>query len=463
LRLAGSIAITQPNKTPDAQCDQPRARSKLITADRPWDGPLRVIVGTFGTVGDIHPFIALAGALQARGHEVCFLAPSRYGAMARSRSLEFSPIGDEDAFQELFAQKEIWTHMLGYPRLAEGVASITEPSFRAVLQHHRPGRTVLALSWMFLGGRIAGEHLNLPTAMVHINPMILRSLSAPPLTPPLPVSNRLPRWWNGLCYRGMDVLLDWWFAKPFNETRAAHGLPPVRRILRDWIHAADRVIGLFPAWFAPPASDWPTQAVLTGFPLYDDADLRGFDPNLLAFLQAGEPPIVLTAGSEMHNRQAYFRAGIEACRRVNRRVLILSRFRGELPAPLPHSMHVSSYAPHSRLLPHCAAIIHHGGIGTTAQALRAGIPQLIVPSAFDQADNGARVERLGAGLTLTRFNARRGSAALRQLIQDPCRAACEALRRRFDTGDPVTEAAVWVERTFAESRDCERTAASRMG
>ena len=132
--------------------------------------------------------------------------------------------------------------------------------------------------------------------------------------------------------------------------------------------------------------------------------------------------------------------------------MLLSSFPENFATPLPTTIHVEPYAPFSQLLPRSAAFVHHGGIGSIAQALAAGTPQIAVPSAFDQADNGARLSRLGVGVSLPpgKFNARRGAEALSRVLGEDCLRAAAAAKASFSAAQPREQSADLVERAFAE-------------
>jgi UDP:flavonoid glycosyltransferase YjiC (YdhE family) len=163
------------------------------------------------------------------------------------------------------------------------------------------------------------------------------------------------------------------------------------------MHSPQLVIGLFPEWFAAPQPDWPPNTCLTGFPLYDESGARATPAELAAFLAAGPAPVVFAAGSANAQARDFFETCAEVCRRAGWRGILLSQFPDQVPASLPDGVHHFTYVPFSQVLPRAAALVHHGGIGTTAQAFAAGVPQLVRPLAHDQPDNAARVRRLGAG------------------------------------------------------------------
>jgi UDP:flavonoid glycosyltransferase YjiC (YdhE family) len=205
-----------------------------------------------------------------------------------------------------------------------------------------------------------------------------------------------------------------------NTFRRKLGLSPIHRVMREWLNSPRLVIGLFPDWFAPPQRDWPRALRLTGFPLYDESDQQHVSPALDRFLSEGTPPILFTPGSANQLADSFFREAIGAALQLGRRALLLTRYPGQLPA-LPSGTHYEPYVPFSAVLPRCAALVHHGGIGTLAQALAAGIPQLTMPMGFDQPDNATRLVRLGVGRWVLPADFKQDTVAekLRQLLDDP--------------------------------------------
>jgi UDP:flavonoid glycosyltransferase YjiC (YdhE family) len=228
-------------------------------------------------------------------------------------------------------------------------------------------------------------------------------------------------------------------------------------MLSHW-HSPDRVIALFPDWFGPPQPDWPAQTHVTGFPMFDESGLREVPADLEDFLNAGEPPVVFTPGSAMSQGTAFFREAAGALHLLGKRGILLSRFADTIPADLPEGVRHFSYIPLSQVLPRAAALVYHGGVGTCAQALRAGIPQLVQPMAHDQLDNLSRVRELGVGdgLHPRQFKAKRIAAMLDRLLHDAAlKARAVEVSKRFDP-------AGWVEQTCqrVEALDPEITSAS---
>ncbi len=223
--------------------------------------------------------------------------------------------------------------------------------------------------------------------------------------------------------------------------RAELGLPKASRFLCNWLHSSKFVLGLFPKWFAYE-DDWPAKLRQTGFPLFDDASDQPLAPEVEAYLAAGEPPIVFTFGTGMKSGEKLFAASAEATKLLGRRGILLSPFREQMPKILPPTATQFGYIPLTRLLPRAAAIVHHGGIGTTSQALRAGIPQIITPLSHDQPDNADRVQRLGAGraLTVKKLSGKSLAETLKLVLENPRMAAvCKDLATRFVNKNAIAE------------------------
>ena len=237
-------------------------------------------------------------------------------------------------------------------------------------------------------------------------------------------------------------------APQINAFRAELGLPPVRRIIDSWWHSPRRVIGLFPEWFAPPQEDWPPQVRLTDFPLYDESGTTPLPAELERFLQDGSPPIVFTPGSAMWQANSFFEESARAAASIGRRAVLLSRHADHLPARLPPGVIHVPYAPFSQLLPRSAAMVHHGGIGTAAQAMAAGIPQLITPFTHDQPDNAQRLENLGIARTISsrRYRAAKIANLLKELLADATIGQrCREIASRFETKAGIPRACDLIE------------------
>lgn len=405
--------------------------------------PLHVVLVTIGSAGDLFPFMRIALALREAGHRISFLGPVQHEAYVRGAGLPFHGLPADPAVLD---HPDLWHPTRGFGVVWEATrpAMAAVPAYMAALpQDERCTMLVhpLALPEADLcraarpGLRIAAAFLapsNLPT--VH-DPLMLGPWRVPRWVPH-GVRRRL---WRSLAGRFVDPI-----ALPgVNAARSAAGLAPVDSLLDTVMAIADLSIGLFPHWFAPTAPDWPRPLVRTGFPLFDPAPDAALPDQLHHFLRQGGRPLVFTPGTGNRQARAYFAHAIEAARLLGERAVLLTPHRDQLPAELPRHVLWQDYVPLRVLLPHVAVLVHHGGIGTTAEALRAGTSQLTVPLAHDQFDNGARVEALGVGLSLpaTRLSTRRLVAALEALLDDDgLRPRCRAVAAKFADDGGVEEA-----------------------
>jgi UDP:flavonoid glycosyltransferase YjiC (YdhE family) len=275
------------------------------------------------------------------------------------------------------------------------------------------------------GTRLYEEKHGAPAATLHLAPSIFRSDFEQPAYATERDLSSMPRWVKRTFWWGIDrFVIDPLIAPKLNAFRQELGLPPVTRVFRHWLHSPQRAIALFPDWFFPPQPDWPPSLRVTGFPLYDESDHQQLSSLLLEFLDRGPAPIVFTAGSANQNAAAFFRSAVDAAARLNRRAVLLTRFAEQLPT-LPSTVHHETFAPLSRVLPRSAALVHHAGIGTLAQALAAGVPQLTMPMGFDQPDNTTRLVRLGVAkwVAPSDFSGERVATLLNTLLTDPAVAS----------------------------------------
>jgi rhamnosyltransferase subunit B len=391
------------------------------------DSPTHFVVVTIGSAGDLFPYLALALGLRARGHRVSFLAPDQHGPYVAPTGLPFTGLPADEA---VLHDPDLWHPTRGFGVVwratRPGMARIVP--FVAALPAHEP--CVLLVHPLALPEadlcRAARPQLQLRIATAYLAPANIATVHDPLLVGPWRVPAWVPfsarrRFWRWAVGRFIDPV-----ALPdVNAARAAHGLAPVGSLL-DWLAAVpDLSLTLFPDWFAATQPDWPRPLVRGDFPLYDP----NYDPNadavlapaLQRFLDAGAAPLVFTHGTGNTQALAYFQAACAAATRLGRRAILLTPHRAQVLADLPPSILWQDYVPLRRLLPHAALLAHHGGIGTTAEALRAGTPQLVVPLAHDQFDNAARVAALGVGASLpaARVDAARLERRLRAVLAVP--------------------------------------------
>lgn len=375
------------------------------------------LVVSTGSAGDLFPFLKLAEGLRQRGLPVTLVAPALHASLVRQSGLDFHGIFADPA---TLADPDLWHPRRGFAIVWRAV----RPGLKELLplvQALPPGPCVIVAHPLALpeaelcrtlrdGVRVAVAYLAPSNiASVH-DPLVLGPWKVPRLVP-----HALRRWlWRQIGTRMIDpvVLPD------MNIDRARHALPAVDGLFDFMARAPDLSLTLFPSWFGAPQPDWPRPLVCGQFALHDPDPAAAFPAGLAAFLAAGAAPLVFTHGTGNHQAGPFFQCALAAVQRLGARAIFLTPLREQVPFDLPATVLWQPYLPFASLLPQTAALVHHGGIGSTAEALRAGIPQLIVALAFDQFDNAARVETLGAGLGLrhSRLSARRLSVKLRQLL-----------------------------------------------
>lgn len=422
----------------------------------PYGCLMRILVVSIGTYGDVLPFIGLAAELGRRGHEVTLASSETFGPAAARAGVDFEPLMTRRQYAALFEHPHFWRPFRGARRLFATLPDFLKPTYDFVARNHRPGETLVIASALAIGTRVARETLGVPVVSVHLTPIMFVSRDAPPRLPFMALTRRLPpalRWrlQTGLYSEFIAPLL-----KPgLNRFRLTLGLKPKRKI-RSWWHSSQRMLLLFPDWFAPKQGDWPAQSRQFDFPRADHfgATSDGLDPALDAFLKAGDPPIAVTFGSARLGSDALYRAAVEACARLGRRCVVLSQQTVKPPKGFENQAFFSRYAPLSEVLPRCAALIHHGGIGTVSQAFAAGIPQLVAPMAFDQFDHAARIDKLGCGSWIHRFAFKpvRVANALRSLLASAeVAAACAEIAARFGRDDVLARACDAIEAEFGDA------------
>ena len=410
---------------------------------------MKALLIPVGSAGDVHPYLALGAALKARGHDVAIVANPYFASLVEKTGLDQRPWGTVDHYDTLTRHPDLWHERKGTQIIAAALQLGMPELYQIVRTEMERGPFIMVAHGLAFAARTAHEALGLPLVTIHLQPSGILSIHDAPILHPLLMSiNRLPVGLKRLVFWAVDRQADRVFGPAINQLRADEGLEPARHIVGEWWHSPQRVIGLFPEWYAPPQPDWPSQTALTGFPLFDADTGDASFLQLESFLAAGSSPIVFVPGSA--NRQAgrFFEAAVEACQRLGRRGVFLTRYEQHLPKHLPDEIRRFDYVPLSRILNRAAALVHHGGIGTAAQGLAAGIPQLVMPMSFDQPDNASRLGRLGVAKTVwpRAFKGPAVAEALDALLQsDTVRARCRELAERMKREDPVSRTCELIE------------------
>jgi rhamnosyltransferase subunit B len=390
----------------------------------------RIVVTTLGTLGDLHPMIAIAIELRQRGHDVVFVTHQVYRSKLEALGFEFRPMRPD--FTAMNDPQEMARMMDLKTGQEYMVRQWVNPSLREMytdLLTVSQGADFIFSGEGVIATPLVAEKLGMRWASGAMVPMSFFSAYDPPVLAPFPALAKLYKL-GPIVNRGIIN-----FAKLVSNSWA----DPIRQLCRELDlslinynpYIENRfspylVVALFSSVLGQPQPDWAANTVIAGFTFYDGTQGGAeLTPALQQFLEAGEPPIVFTLGSAaVMDAGNFYQESIQAVQQLNRRAVLLMG-NNSLPANLPADILAVNYAPYSQIFPRACAIVHQGGIGTTAQALRAGRPTVIMPYSHDQPDNAARVKRLGTSRIIARkqYSTPRVAKELNELIGNPSYAA----------------------------------------
>jgi len=365
----------------------------------------RFVFATLGSLGDVHPYIAVARALIAQGHGAVIATSEDHRAVIESAGVEFC------AMYPVMAQKEDYQAAVASlfdvrrgPELL--VRRFIMPHLRAAYEHllaASRGADVLVSHPLAMALPLVAEKLAIPRVATVLSPLLFMSAGDPPVIPEAPWLHNLRvlgPWLHRFLFGLAKYKIGTWEG-PLRDLRRELGLAPARHSAMFEGHVSKLLnLALFDPQMAKPQPDWPENTLVCGSALFD-----GLQPDpaviddLENFLAAGEAPIVFALGSSaVWIAGDFWDTAVAAAQKLGRRAILLTG--PHMPEALPDTVRAYSYLPYSMVFPRAAVIVHQAGIGTLSHALRAGQPQLIVPLAFDQPDNATRACALGPGRTI---------------------------------------------------------------
>ena len=395
---------------------------------------MRIVFSTYGTFGDVNPLIALSLELKRRGHTPVLAGPEMFRAKIEPLGIGFARVRpDQDPndtrliamIYDIKHGTETGLRKFLFPALRESYDDLL-----AAVQAEG-GADLLVTGELAYAGPMVAEKTGIPWASYALAPFSFFSAYDPPVLPPYPtlarVQEMVPAFGHVVARVARFVTRKW--PEPVYALRRELGLPPGKDPIFDAKHSESLALALFSSVMGAPQPDWPRSAKITGFAFYDGTGDEGrLPPELAAFLESGLPPLIFTLGSAavMHAGDFYEQSAEAAELLGQRAVLLIGADDRNLPKrKLPDTICVTRYAPYSQIFPRASVIIHQAGIGTTAQALRAGRPMLVMPYSHDQPDNARRVRRLGVAEVLGRkqYRAKGAARLIWQLLSDNAYAA----------------------------------------
>jgi len=300
------------------------------------------------------------------------VAPEDFASLAADHDLAFRAVVSVKENHELLANPDFWHPFKAARVAARWGMRLLERQYQLISELADGEQTVFVTNPGLVAATIAAETLRRPIANLILQPWMIPSSIAPPVMFGYEFPRATPRWALDLFWRMLDAIGDLLVGRDINRIRLSAGLPRVRGILTHWL-SPELIIGMFPEWYGLPQADWPGQIRLAGFPMFDGTVREGLPAGLQEFCSGGTPPIVFTFGTGMMHATKMFNAAVEACRILNRRGIFLTKYTHQLPVALPPFIRHWDFAPFQELFPHCAAVVHHGGAGTTAAGMRAHV------------------------------------------------------------------------------------------
>jgi len=390
----------------------------------------RIVISSWGSYGDVNPYVGLALQLRARGHTPVLAIPSYYRAAVEREGLEHASVGPDVEPGDTDLVGRIMHGRTGTEFLLRELLAPAVDRTYEQLRVAACGADLLVTHPVTFAGPVLAEETGMPWVSTVLAPASFMSEHDPFVMPPAPWLKRVERfsrWPTVLLMRLAHRITRPWMA-PVDALRTRLGLPRAKHPVFEGQHSPTLVLALFSHVLAEPQVDWPPNVRVTGHVFYDAGHGASLAPALARFLDDGDPPLVFTLGSSaVMAAGRFYEESVEGARRLGRRAVFLAgRERAaSLASSLPPGMLAVDQAPHSLVMPRAAAVVQQCGIGTLAQGLRAGRPMLAVPFAHDQPDNAWRATRLGVARTIPaqRYSARRAERELRYVLDDPAYVA----------------------------------------
>jgi len=388
----------------------------------------RIVLTTHGTLGDLHPYLAIALELQARGHKPVIATSAYHRRKIEAAGVEFHVIRPDISFDDKKFHRRLTEPKRGMERV---IREFMLPVLREmyddlmVVVQKDGGADLLISQILIFAAPIIAEKTCIRWVSTELQPGVFMSAYDPPVLAPFPALAKLRglgSTFHGALFRFAKLTARSW-GEPVRQFRRELGLSLGKDPLFEGRNSPHLVLALFSRVLGEPQPDWASNTLVTGFPFYDEEG-SSLTPELAQFLDEGEPPIVFTLGSNaVWDAGSFYKESIAAAQKLgNRAMLLVGHDPHNQPSErLPRNIVAAPYAPYAQIFPRASVIVHQGGIGTTAQALRAGKPMLVMPFGGDQYDNGARAERLGVGRTIMRnkYTADRAVVELEELLNNP--------------------------------------------
>ena len=416
---------------------------------------MKITILTYGSRGDIQPFLALAVGLQQAGHQVKLAAPHRFENFINQYGISFAPLAGDPEVISARLNNAGANPVRMVRAISDYIFSIADQVVRQAFAACDDTDLIVHSFLFTTGGHSLARKLDIPDISVQTFPVFAPTRAIPPVAVPVVPPGLLSYFFHWL------ITQIFWHGGNLGFRQLRKRLPNTFDLDLHWPFALDKtrirtplVLTCSPT-IIPRPDDWSSSHIHTpGYFFLDE--LKSYQPpaKLTDFLSAGKPPVCVTFGSTIHkNPERIYRAVLGALERTANRAIILSGWSDLQNIRLSESVFVIDSAPHNWLLPQCKTVIHHGGAGTTAAGLRAGVPSIIVPSAADQPFWGKQVNAAGAGpqpiptkaLTMNKL-----IMALAEADDEAIRTSAQDIGRKIRNENGVVRAVEFIEEYAAK-------------
>ena len=408
---------------------------------------MKITILTYGSRGDVQPFLPLSLRLMHEGHSVRLAAPFRFRNFVEEHRIDFVPLAGQPEELSLRLNDAGRNFVRLLYELMDHAIKIGAEVWRQTEEACRDADLILHTFTHLVGGHTIAREKNIPDIHIQTFPMFTPTGDYPNVTLPHLGSRSLNRLTHVL-----SAKITWWASRiGFERVRRGAGLPKRRLywpFVDDPLRSPTPILCAWSPSVLPASSDWPSHVHVTGYYFFPND--RSYQPpaELRSFLQSGEPPACITFGS-MVNRQKKIidRIVRDSLLQTGRRAIVLSGWSAAEETPSSDVLYLEE-APHDWLLPRCKMVIHHGGAGTTAAGLRAGIPNIVIPFMADQPFWGKRVYALGAGprpIPARHLSVDTLTSAFSDAESDIVRKRAHGIGQQMRKEDGTGEAAKWIE------------------
>lgn len=386
--------------------------------------PRRIVIAPYGSLGDLHPMLALGVELRRRGHDVVINTLENYREKIEVLGFEFYPLRPDVDPENRELAREFMDAKSGTEKIVRGLMMANlRPMYEDLIAACRGADALISGEIVYAAPSVV-EKTGLKWITTSLAPLSMFSAHDPGVFPVAQWLENLRFLGSGfhktLFYAIRGTIKDWYL--PYKKFRKELELDPDHDPIFDDKYSKLLHLAMFSKVLGKPQPDWHRPTLQTGFCFYDgEQDLGEMPDELNEFLDSGEPPIVFTLGSAaVMDARDFFEVSVETAKILGRRAVLLYGIFNEPPRGLNDDIVGFDYAPFSRLFPRAACVVHQGGAGTTGQVLRAGIPHLIMPYSHDQPDNAARCKRVGVAKRISRdkYTAERAARKIGAILSD---------------------------------------------